>query len=123
REELMRPFTASPVAFAARGAALAVALLVVATSQAGDFVGRVESSRPDALPCLQSEGLGVLSPGQRPGWAGAITPQAEGLRHALSHPYRVRTHCDREPRAALRLPWAEDSQPFGLKTGNPFGLN
>jgi hypothetical protein len=60
----------------------------------------------------QAEGLRVVSPGQRPGLEESNHPQAEGLRPSPSPSGWVGR--GPEPRA---LPWADDSQAFGLVGG------
>ena len=63
---------------------------------------------------LQPEGLGVLSPGQRPGnaYPNGSAPRRGGTTYARVALSGLMGGGD-YPRAS---PWAEDSQPFGLKT-------
>jgi hypothetical protein len=106
--------------------------------------GSVLRSAPAAQPgCaaprerLHPEGVGVLSPGRSPGEATAMTPPPEGVRENVSQAFSLPGAGGRVPRASLRcleaapasqsccleaapasqscLPWAENSQPFGLK--------
>ena len=62
---------------------------------------------------LQPERLGALSPGHRPGFQGFDDCSLKGCdtRH-WSQPFRLNSCVLTIPRA---LPWAECSQPFGLK--------
>ncbi len=70
---------------------------------------------------FQAEGLGEISPGQakrRPGMRTSTVLHAVGVQEGLKIPAHLRRAKNRHPipRAALRLPWADFPQAFGLKT-------